>query len=83
MITKEKIEIYNYYDGDVDRFSHASKSHKKIMSDEDFFLIARLVQDLIIIKNGLAAREFQDQVEKSLEDNCDNQETIHLLKLTA
>lgn len=83
MITKEKIEIYKYYDGDVDKFSHASKSQKKIMSEEDFFLVGRLIQDLIIIKNGLAAKEFQDKVEKSLQDSCDNYETISILKLFA
>jgi hypothetical protein len=82
MITKEKIGVYKYYDGDVDRFSHASKSHKKIISEEDFFLITRLIQDIVIVKNGLAAKEFQDKVEKSLQENCDGIDTIHLLKST-
>ena len=83
MITKEKIELYKYYAGDVDRFSHASKSHKKIMSEDDFFLLTRLIQDIVIVRNGLAAKEFQDRVEKDLQKNCDNQATIDLLKVTA
>jgi hypothetical protein len=82
MITKEKIEIYKYYVGDVDNFSHASKSHKKIISDEDFFLLTRLLQDIVIVRNGLATKEFQERVEKSIQENCDNQATIDLLKIT-
>ena len=81
MITKKKIEIYKYYDGDVDKFSHTKKVHKKIMSEEDFFLLTRLIQDLVIIRNGLAAKEFQDKVEKSLQEKCDNRDTIKLLKV--
>ena len=80
MSTRDKIEINKYYGGDVDRFSHASRSHKQIMSDGDFFLITRIVQDLVVIKNGLASKEFQEKVDKSLQDNCDNQKTISLLK---
>jgi hypothetical protein len=83
MITKEKIEIYKYYDGDVDKFFHANKLHKKIMTEEDFFLIIRLIQDIVIVKNGLAAKEFQDKVNRFLQENCDSQETIRLLGLTA
>ena len=83
MITREKIEIYKYYSGDVDKFSRANGSHEKVMSDEDFFLIARIVQDLVIIKNGLAAKDFQNKTEKCLLDNCDDQETINLLKSMA
>lgn len=82
MITKEKIKIYEYCDGDVDKFSHASKSHKKIMSGDDFFLITRLIQDIVIVKNNLASKEFQDKVEKSLQENCDGLGTILLLKST-
>ena len=82
MITKEKIEIYKYYDGDVDKFFHASRLHKKKMSEDDFFLITRLIQDIIIIKNGLASNEFREKVENSIQENCDSLETISFLKLT-
>ena len=81
MITKEKIEIYKYYDGDVDKFSHASKSHKKIMSEDDFFLLTRLTQDIIIVRNGLAATEYEKKVKDFIQENCDNQATIDLLKI--
>jgi len=51
------------------------------MSEDDFFLLTRLIQDIVIVRNGLAAKEFQDKVEKSLQENCDNQATIDLLKV--
>ena len=52
------------------------------MPEEDFFLLTRLIQDLVIIRNGLAAKEFQDKVEKTLQEKCDNWETINLVKRT-
>jgi hypothetical protein len=80
MITKEKIEIYKYYNGDVDGFGRGNKSHKKVMSDSDFFIIGNLIQNLTIIKNKLASKQFEEETEKVLLENCDSLETINELK---
>ena len=80
MITKEKLEIYRYYDGDVDNFGRGPKSHKSVMNDNDFVLIQNLIQNLKIIKNKLASKEFEAETEKILFENCDEVETINSLK---
>jgi hypothetical protein len=80
MITKEKLEIYRYYHGDVDRFGRGKKSHRSIMNDNDFFLIRNLIQNLTIIKNKLASKQFERETEEMLIEKCDGLETINELK---
>ncbi|HEX3078878.1 MAG TPA: hypothetical protein VHQ04_00385, partial [Puia sp.] len=76
MITKEKLDIFISYQGDVDAFAHAKKSEKKIMADEDFFLINCLLQDFRIITKGNASIEFAKDAAKKLILHSDNQSTI-------
>ena len=80
MITKEKLEIYSYYDGDVDNFGRGKKSHKSVMNDNDFVLIRNLIQNLKIIKNKRASKEFEAETEKILFENCDDVETINAIR---
>ena len=51
------------------------------MSEDDFFLLTRLTQDIIIVRNGLAATEYEKKVKDFIQENCDNQATIDLLKI--
>ena len=80
MITKEKIEIDNRYGGDVDAFVYATKKQKKIMSDNDFFIIRTLTQNIHIIRNGLASKEFEQGVDKTLREECASEEVIEQLR---
>jgi len=81
MITKIKIKLYNKYDGDVDRWArNNSKRELSIMSDDDWFLIDGFVQDLTLVKNGLASSEFSKSLTDRLEYSCDTEETINDLK---
>ncbi len=79
MITKEKIAVYQYYGGDVDGFARARAAQRRLMTDSDFAVIAGFVQDLQIIRNGLASIEFKQKIEKALAENCDGPETVELL----
>ena len=59
MITIEKLNIYIYFNGDVDRWaSRGTKKQKMIMSDADWALIDSLIQDFILIKRGLVSPDF-------------------------
>jgi len=54
MITREKISIYKKYAGDPDAWARMSTSEeKKLMSDDDWFLIDSLIQDIIISQSNL------------------------------
>lgn len=81
MITKEKIEIFNLYNGDVDAFGHGKKQHRKVMTDEEFYLIGGLVQDVSLVKKNLVFIEYEAALNKRLRDNCENEETIEEIKL--
>lgn len=60
MITKEKLETYKYYKGDIDGWSK-TKSKKDNMVDEDWYEIDSLIQEYQIIEKGLASEEFIQQ----------------------
>jgi hypothetical protein len=81
MITQDKIKIYTKYGGDIDNWARSgSKKEKLVMNDNDWYLIDSLIQDLTLIKNGLAALSFHSDVNYKLKENCDSEETIQMLK---
>ena len=54
MITKEKISIYKKFGGDSDAWARiGTPEEKKIMSDDDWYIIDSLIQDIIISKTNL------------------------------
>ncbi|MCO5935667.1 hypothetical protein NAF17_08945 [Mucilaginibacter sp. RB4R14] len=57
MITLDKLKIYKNYGGDVDGWIRMNANSKDI-TDEDWYLILSLLQDLFIVKSGLAAEAF-------------------------
>lgn len=75
MITKNKIEIYMSYDGDVDLFARSRNSQIK-MSDDEWNLIDRLYSRMIIIQSNKASRSFIDETQAQLKSYFENDETI-------
>ena len=80
MITKEKLKIFEYYKGDVDAFGHGSNRHRKVMNDQDFFLIAGFTQDIALIMKGLASKEFEKNTNNKIKAECDSVDTVEALK---
>ena len=81
MITKEKIKIFKRYEGDISGWVRSSsKNEKIIMTDNDWYLIDSLLQDLSIVKKGLTSLEFSKSLDDKLRNLCDNEETITLIK---
>ena len=54
-----------------------------MMSDEDFFLIDNFIQDIGLISKNLSSKEFEENAEEKLKENCDRQDTIAELKRLA
>lgn len=76
MITAEKIRIYKKYLGNIedwDRFG--KKNHKKSMNYDDWVLMDSILDDLFLVKNGLASDSFQKKTYTKLEDSCDTVKT--------
>ncbi|QMW02857.1 hypothetical protein [Spirosoma foliorum] len=84
MITEAKLNVYKDYRGDGDFWARIGlKRDKAIMEDGDFYLIDSLLQDIELVKRGLVSEKFAETVDKKLLANCDNAETIVLLKSMA
>lgn len=80
-INNNKLKIYKFFNGDIDAFAQLGNlQQKSIITEKEWSLIDNLIQDLIIIKNGLASDSYACQLEKRLKDICDSKETIQELK---
>ena len=81
MITIDKIKIYKRFNGDIDGWARiGTKEEKSIMNDNDWFLIEGFIQDISLVKKGLASDAFMKSINERLKENCDSEETIELIK---
>ena len=80
MITIEKIQVFEYYNGSDDAYARSSKKKKNLITMDEFYIVRSLLSDLRLIRNGLAAQSYIDQVVQRLTENCDSSETIEYLK---
>lgn len=81
MITQDKIKIYKRYSGGIDSWTRSgSKKEKLVINDDDWYIIDGLIQDLSLVKKGLASPIFSNDLNNKLKMNCENEETIQELK---
>jgi hypothetical protein len=68
MITKEKLSIYQRYDGDSDGWARANVPREQAaMVDEDWREIDELLMQVSLVKKELATKSFADAVRLQLE----------------
>jgi hypothetical protein len=79
MITLDKLKIYKNHGGDVDEWARTNANCKDI-NNEDWSLISSLLQDLFIVKSGLAAEAFIIELDKKLVENFDNEPSMTFLR---
>ena len=79
MITSEKLSIFKQYKGYFDGYYVQSKGKTMIITDDEWFLMDNLMQDLSLIRNGLCSELYKKQTIEKIKANCDNAETAHLL----
>ncbi|TGM12543.1 hypothetical protein EHQ81_01295 [Leptospira selangorensis] len=80
MITSEKLKIYIHYNGDIDLWTRIAKSKEDKIESTDWHLIDSLIQDITLVKNGLASEQFISNLKEHLLKSCDNEKTVKLLK---
>ncbi len=84
MITKDKVRLFDKYDGDIDSWARSgSKKEKAIMSDGDWHVIEGFVHDLFLVQKGLTSPEFKNSLNGTLRENCAGEETILYLQKLA
>lgn len=78
MINKQKIKIYLGYP-DSDFLARAGKKgHKALLSDEDWFLIDNLVQDIHLMKNNLVSDKMRAEIERRLKEYTEGDSELAL-----
>jgi hypothetical protein len=83
MITKEHLKIFKSYGGDIDWWVREGKLNNT-MTEAIWLEIEGILQNLAIIKNGLASYGFTTQTLHHMKISCENseveQELIELSK---
>jgi len=78
MITSKHTEIYKLYEGDGDGFVRCSSDEERIyMTYKHWALMEEFIQSIHLVKKGLTAKCFYENLCKKLQENCDSQETIN------
>ncbi len=81
MLTKDKVNIYKSFKGDIDGWARAGTAEQKAeMKDKDWSLIEGFLQDIRLVKNGLASEVYMKSIDERLQETCDNEDTIKELK---
>jgi len=84
MITTSNLNEYEKYHGYYDGFYiQKIKQGTQETNDEEWFLIGNFIQDIRLVNKGLTSKEFSEKLKKKLKANCDNEDTISLLKKLA
>lgn len=69
MINNEKILIYKKYEGDLDAWARiATFEEKKAMSDDDWYLIDNLIQNVVVSRPNII---------ETLKRNVENEEVMN------
>ena len=76
MITLSKLKIFKSYKGDVDMFARSGQKYRDQITDVDWYLIDRLIQDAMVINRRLGSEERTREAIKNLQDNCEDQEVV-------
>lgn len=82
MITGKHVEIYKSYGGDIDGFSRFKKHSEHIMTEDIWFQISGLIQNLAIIKNGHGSENFISQTLQQMNSSCDEEGKQALIDLS-
>lgn len=84
MITKEKLNVYANYKGDLDMWLRTDKDHEKtFMESADWYLIDLLLQDANIINPNLGSENRTAEAERRLRESCENVEVIEEIRRMA
>ena len=73
MITLAKLKIYRSHYGDVDFFARSGRrSEGELLSDEEWFLIDRLILDAMVVNKHLNTEQQIDEATVRLKENSEN-----------
>ena len=81
MINNYKIKIYIKYNGDIDNWVRSgSNTEKSALKDGDWYLIGKFIEEIYLVNNKLASKEFENKLNEQLIEFCENSQVIDYLK---
>lgn len=81
MITLEKLKEYERFRGYYDGFyMQKVRIGTDVTTSEEWHLIGSLIQDVKLVDNKLASKDFELRLNKALEENCNGSEVVDYLK---
>lgn len=84
MITRHKLHLYQYFNADHSDWNlYATPAEKAGMTDWDWDLIERFVQELILLEKGDLSDEARKILEERLQKHCDSYDTAQEVKKVA
>lgn len=84
MIALTKLKIYKQYRADLDHYTRSNLcDDNPIITSDDFFMIDSLLQDIETVEKGLCSDTYKGALSKTLIQVCENDETIHELRVMA
>ena len=82
MFSLKYFELYKKYGGNEDGFLRCATSEERLLLNYScWILLDEFVQDLIIVKRGLASGSFIKSLDERLGESCDDEATIHALMI--
>lgn len=79
MLTSEKVVIFKRYKGYYDGYHFQNNGKVKLVSDEEWYLLGILIQEIYLVKNDLASKPFEKALNEKLAQNCDSQDTVQAI----
>ena len=71
MITIKKLNVYKQFNGDIHTWGEfGSEKEKSAINDDEWLFIEELIQDLSLIKTGLASDAFVQSVNDKVNKIC-------------
>ena len=81
MISKEQLERYKKYDGDLDKWVASQKrGMDETLSGNDWTVIDKVIQRLKLQKSGFASNDYREETERVLLKTFGAPETIQLAR---
>lgn len=81
MITEKAIAVYKRFDGDIDSWARYGTSKDKLaLTDQEWFIIDSLLQDLKLIESNFASEDYINKIETQFSLHIEGESAISLLK---
>ena len=81
VITKEKLERYGKFKGDVDKWVLSQKDGAdEVLNGADWTEIGKLLQRLKIEKNGFASQDYRTETERILKKTFADGDAVKLAR---